>query len=286
MNASELTTIKVGGPIYRFEKPETLAAIKALLTDTSLPIRFLGGGSNLVFADAGFNGLLIQPNLQKREYKDGATYLGAGLPWGQAVAWSLENNLSGLHYFARIPCRVGGAVYNNIHGFEHLLSEFISRVHCLDLATLEERWLLAADCQFAYDQSLFQKKQQFILGVELDLPLVSPAETAENRQCYLENIKQKAEAQPAEPSCGSVFKNPVGQSAGKLIDECGLKGKQIGGMVVSTQHANFIVNMGDVSQADFLSLARLVQTAVREKFQIELEMEVECWDEQGELICL
>lgn len=217
--------------------------------------------------------------------------MGASIPWGQAVQYSLQNQLEGLQWYARIPCQVGGAVYNNIHGEKHFVSESIAAVRAVEISTGKEIIKTVGELDFEYDYSIFHQVPHLITGVFWALPRVSAERTEENRQQYLNWNKNKAEVQPAGPNCGSVFKNldssQMRQSgvevvaAGWYIDEAGLKGYHIGDMQIYPGHANFIVNKDQGTQADFRALVQHIRARVQQKFSILLEPEVECWDSQA-----
>jgi len=339
--SAPLTSIRIGGPADLLAQPKTLDELREVLSlakERSLSVKIMGGGSNLVMADEGLRGLLIQPllrdvrRLDPKEYaiyQPGLTALreqitvqaryrseqgegflhledrgpaitlkdpvlvemGAAVPWGQAVISSLQQNLAGLHWFARIPCHVGGATYNNIHAEHHFLSEFVCAVHVLDRESGEERVLMAGDLEFGYDYSRFHHESSVITSVILALEPVTPEEAKFCQSQYLEWTAQKNKIQPKEPNCGSVFKNVsfeeasrIGQeavAAGWYIDQAGLKGKQIGGLQVYPGHANFIINTGGGTQVDFIQLVTEIRERVFEQFGVMVEPEVECCNSEG-----
>lgn len=320
---SELTSIGIGGPVQWLAKPKTADELAEAL-ETDLPLHFLGGGSNLILADEGLEGLLIQPMLHEIELLDeepdlsrlrqAAGYytpekregmlvlpkalevqgkpclvrMGAGVPWGQAVSWSLRQNLAGLQWYARIPCRIGGAVYNNIHGEKHLLSEVIYRVESLDRQGIAHiRY--PEELDFGYDQSWFHTSDELITSVTFCLQAVTDLEAAALLTQYQEWTIQKTKVQPSGKNCGSVFRNlppevalAGQQAAAWYIDQCGLRGYEQGTLQVYPGHANFIVNRGGGTQADFITLVELIRERVNQRFGMWLNPEVECWDQQGQ----
>ncbi len=227
---------------------------------------------------------------------------GAGMLWGQAVMWSLQQSLIGLEWFSRIPCRVGGAVFNNIHGGTHFFSEYIVAVHAIDEKG-EEQVFSHDDLKFAYDYSLFHEKRGLsITKVICALDHVSPELAAKKRDFYLHWTQEKTRVQPAGPNCGSVFQNlgavspeltPLAisekiqrpeegwsQSAARYIDLAGCKGMRVGGMEVFPGHANFICNVGIAegrpgTAEDLATLIKLVMQRVNERFSLTLVPEVE-----------
>ena len=340
--AHTLTSMKLGGPIDYFVKVVSMGELKTSLKiaqEKGLKIKIIGGGSNLLFADQGFRGLVIQPafreiqQLESEEAKKLQSYqeemqtyavtgryraentadflkleeqisegkigepvlveMGAGVNWGQAVAWSLQHSLAGLHYFARIPCQVGGAVYNNIHAEKRLLSDRICLVKALDPKTGEIKHYGTKDLEFGYDQSRFHQSCEVIISAIFQLDSVSPEQNKLNQQQYLDWTKQKVAVQPSGPNCGSVFQNftqhvveakgYTAVAAGWYVDQCGLKGKQIGEMQVYPTHGNFIINLGQGTQVDFIQLVKEIRETVFKRFGLWLEPEVECINEQGEV---
>ncbi len=229
-------------------------------------------------------------------------YLDAGLLWGAAVVWTLQQNLIGLHWFSRIPCRVGGAIFNNIHGGKHFFSEYIVAVHAID-ADGNEQVFIQDQLAFGYDTSLFhQRRDLTIVGVVCVFNEVSPAVAAEKMSLYKEWTQEKTRVQPSGPNCGSVFQNlgeispeltPLAvaegitmpeegwsHSAARYIDLAGGKGLRHGGMQVYPGHANFICNVGKAegvngTARELAELISMLQQRVRERFCLEIIPEVE-----------
>lgn len=338
---SSLVSIKVGGLVQYLAKPSNLQELKESLkiaVGLKLPIKMIGGGSNLLIADQGFRGIMIQPALLEKRvlgpaeatslkpYLDqittaqaqpryltepGAQFLHldestvlakkeqtfqlveieAGVSLGLAVNWTLSLNLTGLHLFARIPCQMGGAVYNNIHGGRHFLSEYIVAVRAVQLDNQEERLFSPPALEWGYDHSLFHHSGFCIRSVILALPKVSKKEIGLYQQHYREWNKEKSRVQPAGANCGSVFANLSAQQA-KLagqkavaaawyIDQSGLRGKSQGGMQVYPGQANFIINTGSGTQTDFITLVTEIRQKVYQRFAVSLEPEAECLDLRG-----
>lgn len=338
---SSLVSIKVGGPVRYLAKPSNLKELKESLkiaAGLKLPIKMIGGGSNLLIADQGFQGIMIQPALLEKRvlgpaeadslkpYLDqiamaqaqpryltepGAQFLHldestvvakrsktrqlveieAGVSLGLAVNWTLNLNLAGLHLFARIPCQMGGAVYNNIHGGRHFLSEYIVAVRAVQLDNQEERLFSPPELEWGYDYSFFHHGGFCVSSVILALPQVSEEEIELYQQHYLKWTQEKSRVQPAGANCGSVFSNLSAEQA-KLagqkavaaawyIDQSGLKGKSQGGMQVYLGQANFIVNTGAGTQTDFMTLVTEIRQKVYQRFAVSLEPEAECLDLRG-----
>jgi UDP-N-acetylmuramate dehydrogenase len=320
--AVNLTTLACGGSLRYFAEPTDLLQLRESLEraqDADLPVRRLSGGSNLVFNDEGFQGLVIRPRLAGirfgkdpdeflTEFQAGATESGrywrqdpealalegdrtaegplrlvemeAAVPWGQAVQWTLSHSLHGLHRYARIPCRIGGAVTNNIHAGERLLAEHICAVRTMS-SDGDINWYPRSALGFSYDRSRFQTSAETILSVLLALPEVGPEQNAYDVALYRDWTARKARVQPSGATAGSTFKNlvPNGHAAvaaAWYVDQCGLKGERQGGMQVYPGHANFIVNLGGGTQANFLELVQKVRERVFQGFGLWLEPEIEC----------
>lgn len=329
---SSLTAMKVGGPVDWVSRPATQEELEADLRqagEEGLPVRILGGGSNVLLPDVGLSGLVIIPSSKTREVLSNPSYpeqpitsedvrytretnradvlhlqtpeqatgeltwvrLGAGLPWGQAVLWTLEQQLTGLQWYARIPCNVGGALYNNIHGEKHFLSEVVQEITSY---TTKGEWQrrLPSQLDFFYDHSIFHELPNEVIweGV-FRLERVSEAEAAAARTQYLDWTKHKTTVQPSGANCGSVFQNLTATeqekagaesaAAGWYVEQVGAKGWTEGDMQVFPGHANFIVNQGNGTQADFRILVQRIREAVNNQFGIWLTPEVECIEPDG-----
>lgn len=336
VQASSLTSMACGGTVAYLAQPKTVDALLktyTLAATYGLPVKILGGGSNLIFSDSGFSGVVIRPQFrqlqliandswhdqleqlsneqtithryqaakpgylslkeQEPEISGPLTLIEAGcdVAWGQLVQFSLRNQLHGLHRYARIPCKVGGAVYNNIHAAEHLLNEMLCAVEVLEPKTGTVRWYSSKELDFGYDTSQFQHTDEVILTVLFALPAVSAERSRLNSLQFRDWTAQKALVQPSGPNSGSVFKNltpavaaTVGEkqlAAGYYVEACGYKGYTIGGMQVYSRHANFIVNVAAGTQDDLLALIAEIREAVSNRFKIWLEPEVECIDQLG-----
>lgn len=322
----DLTSIKIGGPIRWVSRPHTKEELEADCQNAkaeNLPCWVLGAGSNLILPDEGFDGLLIIPANKATEGVDGAFEeapyteamaryskergmelphheveagepawfrLGAGVPWGQAVSWTLNQQAVGLHWYARIPCTVGGAAYNNIHGENHFVSEVIQEVTSFSMEHGWRTWK-PSELGFAYDYSTFHAhKNDIIWDVTFKLEHVSKESAEAARTQYIAWTKAKVSAQPAGANCGSVFQNlepsqvgpgkPLG--AGWYIEEAGCKGWREGDMEVSPTHANFMSNLGNGTQGQVIALMQRVRQAVRDKFGVLLVPEVEVRQANGE----
>jgi len=271
------TTFKIGGPADLFYEARTerelIKAIR-LIREMRVPYFILGGGSNILVADKGFRGIVIKIKNEKLKIKNYNSkfkiIVGAGTPLAKVVQFALERSLSGLEFAVGIPGTVGGAVRGNAGAWRQNIGD---KVSCLKVLTVQGqiKWLEGSDCQFAYRDSCFKKSKEIILEVEFELEKRNKREVAKKIKEYFE----KRRNQPKEPSAGCAFLNPKPDSAGRLIDLCGLRGKQIGQAQISSLHANFIVNLGGASCQDVLKLITLAKKEVKNKFGFELQEEIE-----------
>jgi UDP-N-acetylmuramate dehydrogenase len=277
---SEFTTWKVGGPAEWFAEPasrQELIALAAWAVAQGMPYRCIGAGSNLLIADAGLPGLtLCNRRLQgsRLEAASGLVQAEAGEPIPSLARKAARLGLAGLEWAVGIPGTVGGAVVMNAGAQGGCLAESFVWAEVIDPARPEDPFPLAADAlDFAYRHSRLQREPLLVLTACFQLePGHDPAAVSARTSA---NLQSRTSSQPyQQPSCGSVFRNPEPEKAGRLIEALGLKGLSVGGAQVSPMHANFIVNTGHASAADIDTLIRLVQEQVRQERGIALHPEV------------
>jgi UDP-N-acetylmuramate dehydrogenase len=281
---ARFTTMRVGGPADLFatvHNAHELRAIVRFARTRELPHTLLGRGSDVVIADAGIRGLVIQVRAEGSR-NDGDRYTAeAGVPMARAATETQRAGLTGLEFGLAIPGAVGGAVWANAGAHESDVAGVVESVRVLG-ADGTEAIVPAADLALAYRTSRFK---ELPVGVAVDGPRdvvldatfrLAPADP-DTIKARLDDIRRWRQAhQPLGlPSAGSVFRNPDGDSAGRLIDAAGLKGLRIGGAVVSEKHANFIVNDQRGTAADVRRLAEHVRAVVAERAGITLEPEIE-----------
>jgi UDP-N-acetylmuramate dehydrogenase len=280
---ARFTTMRVGGPADLFATVHNVFELRSLIRfarSRGIPYLLLGRGSNIVIADAGFRGLAIQVRAEGSRF-DGERYLAeAGVPMARAATETQKAGLAGLEFGLAIPGTVGGAVWANAgaHGSE--ISQVLESATVL-LGDGTEAVLPAEALGLAYRHSRFKARPpedalgpaEIVLSAAFRLV---PAE-ADTIKARLDEIRRWRQAhQPLGiPSAGSVFRNPPGDSAGRLIDAAGLKETRIGGAVVSPKHANFIVNDQRGTAADIRRLAEHVRARIRARHGIDLELEIE-----------
>jgi UDP-N-acetylmuramate dehydrogenase len=273
---ARFTTMRVGGPADLFAVAHNGFELRGLLKfvrTRDVPYLLLGRGSNVVIADAGVRGLVIQDRAEGAEVRDGRLVAEAGLAMARAATVTQEAGLSGLEFGLAIPGTVGGAVWANAGAHGADVAGVIESASAL-LADGTERRLAADELGLAYRESRFKVDgAEIVLGATFAL---EQAEAATIRE-RLDDIRHWRQAhQPLGiPSAGSVFRNPAdGPSAGELIESAGLKGTTEGGATVSPKHANFIVNDRKGTAADVRRLAERVRAEVGRRTGVALAFEV------------
>lgn len=275
---SNHTTIKVGGPADVLIEPASVESLKkamAIIKKHEVPWRAIGRGSNLLVSDEGVEGVVIKIGEGLDElHVDGETVtVGGGYSLVRLATLMSKQGLSGLEFAGGIPGSVGGAVYMNAGAHGSDMSQIVKRALILFPDGMME-WLTNEEMQFAYRTSVLQTKRRGIcIAAELQL-------TSGNREEIVAKMRKnkdyRRETQPWDKPCaGSIFRNPLPQYAGKLIEEAGLKGYTIGGAKISEQHANFIVNTGKAKAKDVLDLIQFVKKTIHELHGIHLRTEVE-----------
>jgi len=267
------TSLRVGGEARYFVRPETVEDVKeslAFAAEEGLPWVAMGNGTNILFPDEGYDGVVLQigPGMRGKglDEAEGTLRVRAGESLGSIVHFLHSYGLGDLDFLIGIPGTVGGALAMNAGIPEGTISELVERVYALDERG-ESRVLPRAECDFGYRRSIFQRERLVILAAELRV--------GGEQEWDLRELWERRRRQPlGRPSPGSVFKNPPGDHAGRLIERVGLKGKRIGGAAISSQHANFIVNEGGASAADILRLIDLARERVYKEFGVDLEMEL------------
>lgn len=275
------TTFRVGGPVRCLARPVTEEALLHLLSfvrDRALPHVILGGGSNVLAPDDPWDILVIQltrcSSEITREPSDGdasvRVFAGAGVSNSRLLQYCARDGLSGLEFLAGIPGTLGGAAIMNAGTHEGCLSNVLEWLDVLNNQGERER--VGIDELPAGYRNMGLPEDFLVLGAAVRL---RHDESDAVRRKLRQIIKTRKQTQPAgRPSAGCIFKNPVGQSAGALIDKAGLKGCRVGDAQVSEKHANWIVNLGNARARDILRLIDHVERAVFKTFGVRLEREV------------
>ena len=275
------TTFRIGGPAPLFIEPFDVPSLRftlSVLKADGVPYFVLGGGSNIVVSDAGFEGAVISMcRIDRIEASGEYVACGAGASVSSLVSFCTERALSGLETFAGLPGSAGGAVYMNAKCFDVSVSDILSEVRYIDCASLEEKTYRFEPADWDYKISPFQNAGRIVTRAVFKTHKLSEdkkADIAERCKAYV--AERRAKGHFKFPSAGSVFKNnrAFGKPSGKIIDEAGLKGVRSGGAQVAPWHGNFIVNTGGATAEDVRSLVELVVETVRKKTGFALECEI------------
>ncbi|MEX2295685.1 MAG: UDP-N-acetylmuramate dehydrogenase [Gemmatimonadota bacterium] len=283
---SPFTTFRIGGPADLFVRARTadeLVRAVAAARELGLPHFLLGRGANILVADAGFRGLVIRSEVGGIHFlDDGRVRAGAGVEcFPDLIQATLRRELGGLHHFVGIPSTVGGALWQNLHFLSpepaRNRTVFIEEVlESAEILSEEgERRTVGADYfEFGYDRSILQRRRDIVLTATFRLDS-SPLD--ELRRVVRENLAWRDERHPdlwLYPCVGSIFRKLEGIGAGRLIDECGLKGRVFGAAAIFHKHANIIVNLGGATAAEVCALVDLARETVLRQLGHELVPEI------------
>lgn len=277
------TTLGVGGPAdYCVEvaDEDELSSVMRYVSANALPWMVLGDGANLLVSDKGIRGVVIRMGEAFESISaDGSTIAaGAAARISKVADIAAQHSLSGLEGVGTVPGSVGGAIVMNAgthRGYIDAVTESVSVV----TDTGEKRVLSREECGFTYRNSRFQSDKSLLITSATFVLHPGDGKAIEE---HLDSVRRhRAETQPQGKSAGCFFKNPAGMSAGSLIDQAGCKGLREGGAVVSSTHANFVMNAGGATASDLRNLAERVREMVRTKHGIELEYEVRLVGEWG-----
>ncbi len=277
---ARLTTVRTGGPADHYARPETTEQLDELLAwadSVQLEVGVIGSGSNLLVADAGFRGLVMKLDGALASIERDGTHLrcGGGARLPQASARAAREGLTGLEFGVNIPGTVGGAVKMNANAYGGDLSRVLEWVDVATPAGTDRR--TPGDLGFSYRKSNLGPRE-IVASASFALEEADPAAV---KATLAEMRSQRRAAQPSGiKTFGSTFKNPddpraEGRSAGVLLDEAGCRGLTVGGARFSEKHANFVENMGEATTADVIALMAEGRRRVRDRFEVELEPEVQ-----------
>jgi len=293
------TTYKIGGPAKYFfiaKAKDSLAKILELARTLKLPVFILGGGSNLLVSDKGFNGLVIKVDIHDTKIDGNKAIVGAGVNITKLAYSSAHNGLSGIEWAAGVPGTVGGSIYGNAQAFGTKICDIVESVEAMDTKTLKFENFTKEQCHFSLKNSIFKKNGNLLI---VSAVLVFKEEGIELIKCRIkEFLEYRRSKHPMEfPSAGSTFINPEIKiknkkllekfselkeynekgiiPSGYLIQKSGLAGRKIGNAQISEKHSNFIINLGGAKAKDVLSLINLAKKRVKNNFDIDLEPEVQ-----------
>ena len=279
------TSARIGGPADIFISADTaaeLARVVKLLWKQELPFTLLGGGSNVLVSDKGIRGVVVLNRAKGVKFnldeEQPTVTADSGVVFSNLANRCASKGLAGLEWAAAVPGTVGGAVYGNAGAFGGDMS---GNLISAELLTTDGKQTLTVE-QMGYGYRTSVMKRGEVNGIVLSAELRLEHSTKEDVTAKIQQFSAHRKAtQPPGASMGSMFKNPVGDYAGRLIEEAGLKGARIGNAEISPVHGNFFVNHENTSAEDIRKLIELAQKTVKEKFEVDLELEVELigeWD--------
>ena len=279
------TTFRIGGPadlLYEATSADELAAAITAARETGVPWFVLGLGANILIGDKGVRALVIRNVARHFRFDDdGTLWVESGAVMQQLIPEAVRRGLGGLEHYVGIPSTVGGAIWQNLHFLspapERERTMFIAEVFesCDILSEEGERKTVGADyVNFGYDDTVFHHRRDVVLAVTFRL---TPADPGDLHRVMQENLSWRGARHPWldwHPSAGSIFKKIEGVGAGRLVDQCGMKGFRVGDAQISHMHANIMVNLGRATAADVRELVATAQRRVQEKFGHRLEPEI------------
>lgn len=272
------TTLKIGGKADFFSEPGNLKELRLVVNwakKNKMPVFVIGAGSNLLVSDKGVKGLVIK--LGSAYFKNitiKGNYLeaGSGAKLFQIIQFAKGKTLGGCEFLAGIPGTLGGALVMNAGCWGKCIGELVSEVEVLDHSG-NIKTIKGKEIVFSYRKTNLGK--YIILSAILKLKSSQRDAIIRNIKEYI--LKRHSSQGLTFPNAGCIFKNPQTLSAGRMIDLCGLKGKSMGGALISNKHANFILNKGGAKSNDVLKLMRLIKARVSKRFKIKLEPEIKIW---------
>ncbi len=282
---SKHTSFKIGGPAQCFINAENVEEIKQICKVASkndINLTIIGNGSNLLVTDNGINGIVVKVNIKKFELEfsndDVSLIVGAGNKLGEIAQKLLRNEITGFEFAAGIPGTIGGAVRMNAGAYGKEMKDIVETVKYMDYdGNIYEK--SNKDLEFEYRKSMFAKNKFIILEAKLKLQKGNAQDIKDKMLEFEQSRKQK---QPLEfPSAGSTFKRGTDFITAKLIDDAGLKGYRVGGAMVSTKHAGFVVNENNATAQDVLNLVKHIKQEVYKKFNKKIELEIQVIGEES-----
>lgn len=279
VDLKKYNTYKISGTakyLIEVKDEESLVQLINYLKENNINYYVFGNGSNVVIPENEFNGVIIKLNeFNQIIIDDDEVTVGAGVMLPKLVNETVNNCLKGLEWASGIPGTLGGSVVGNAGAYLSEIFDFIVSVRVLDSGVIKE--LKKSDIEYKYRYtSLKNNKNIIVLSAKLRL---EKGNSDESLNLMKKRMERRLESQPLDyPNAGSVFRNPENDFAGRLIEECGLKGKTIGGAMVSTKHANFIINYDNASCSDVRDLIKLVHDEVLNKTGVDLIVEQEIID--------
>lgn len=282
VSMSKYTSFKAGGNaayLVEVESTDQLKEVLQLVNQNNIPHMMLGNGSNTLFKDSGYEGVVIKLasgsfDKVSFEEKDGKYKVTAGtaILLSSLARMILEESLTGFEFASGIPGSLGGAVFMNAGAYGGEMKDIVTSVKVVSPDGMEERIFTAEEMEFSYRHSALEENGYIAVEVTMEL---EKGDKEAISAAMKELMQKRNSKQPVNyPSAGSTFKRPAGYFAGKLIEDAGLKGTSVGGAEVSTLHSGFVINKGGATATDILELIALVQNRVYDEFGVMLEPEV------------
>ena len=270
------TTFRIGGPADMFVSVRSISEVRELIKaakETMTPFMVIGNGSNMLVSDKGIRGLVIHigKDLSDISVSGNIITAQAGALMSKVASEALRAELTGFETLSGIPGSLGGGLFMNAGAYGGEIKNVVKSVTYRDESG-EIYTVSNEECKFSYRHSIFCDGGKYILSAELELKKGDPSEIKAAMDDY--NNRRKEKQPLSMPSAGSTFKRPEGYFAGRLIEDCGLKGYRVGGAMISDLHAGFVVNTGNATASDVMTLIDDVRDMVRKKFGVELEPEV------------
>jgi len=276
-SSAKHVTFKTGGPMGVLLLPRTsddICSVISFSKQKNIACLLFGNGSNSLIRDGGFPGIVmkISDQFSNNSVRGNQLTAGGGATMKQIAEKAAEHALQGLEFIVDIPGTIGGGIFMNAGMYDFTISDFLESITVLDRKTCSKKKYAPSQCDFSYRNSRFQKSSEIILEASFTLDPDDPLEITVRMKKLIAERNAKF---PLEfPNAGSIFKRPEGTYAGYLIDQAGLKGKKIGGAMVSPKHANFIVNTDKASADNIEHLISEIQEVIQRKFSVILEPEL------------
>lgn len=280
---SQITTIRIGGPIAYYVLPRNIVELKGLIKYLNYnrhDYKILGKGSNTLASDDRYEGVVISL-LKMEDYyiDDELIYCEAGVSAVRLALLALDNSLTGLEFIHSIPGSMGGLIYMNAGAYKSSISDVLETVFVLKNDEIVA--MKASELDFSYRNSIFKRHRDWIIIAAIFR--LKKGDKKEIKELMDNRKKRREETQPLNyPNCGSCFKNPESCFSWQLIDAVGLRGYQKNGITISEKHPNFIVNKGNGKAKDFLDVVKMIKEKIYYKYNVKMELEVELFGVEDE----
>ncbi|MFQ6723932.1 MAG: UDP-N-acetylmuramate dehydrogenase [Clostridia bacterium] len=267
-------SFKIGGNARFFISTHTIDALLDTIhacNQHSIPYKILGGGSNILFDDLGYNGVIIKYDNKVKYFKENKLFASSGCSLAEIIQFCQQNNLSGFEFATGVPALLGGAIINNLGAYEQSISDYVEYITILKNNRII--YLNKDDCNFRYHFSNLQNQNLIILGAIFNMPSL---DKEISKQKCIEYFSKRKTSQPLElPNAGSIFRRDKNILPAKLIDDLNLKGLTINQAQVSNKHCGFIVNLGNAKSKDVLRLIEIIKNKIYDNFKVNLSLEIE-----------